>query len=210
MNERLARRQGMALNETEPGQPQHNGHQNGYRLNGHYPVLVLNQNYEPLHVSSVRRAIVLLLTGKAELLEAYEHELASAQARFPAPAVIRLIYLIRRPQPRVKLCRREVFARDHYTCQYCGTRTTDLTIDHVVPRSRGGSHTWENVVSACRACNHRKGGKSLAEARMRLLRQPFEPRPGRYYTIERALNARVHESWLKFLPELDIHHLSSR
>jgi len=200
----------MLENEAEPQQSQWRLQPNGYRPNGHYPVLVLNQNYEPLDVSTIRRAIVLLLAGKAELLETYEHELASAQARFPAPAVIRLIYLIRRPQPRVKLCRREVFARDQYTCQYCGTRTHDLTLDHVVPRSRGGAHTWENVVSACRTCNHRKGGKSLGEARMRLLRQPYEPRPGRYYSIQRALNAHVHQSWFKFLPELDLHQLSSR
>lgn len=114
--------------------------------------------------------------------------------------MIRLIYMIRRPRPRVKLCRREVFIRDNFTCQYCGTRTHDLTLDHVIPRSRGGPHTWENLVSACRVCNHRKGGKLLAEAHLRLRRQPFEPRPGRYYTIQRALNSRVNEEWLKFIP----------
>lgn len=179
-------------------------------LNSHRPVLVLNQNYEPLHVATVRRALVLWLSGKAEILETYEHEVASAQRRFPAPSVIRLLSLVKRPPVRVKLCRREVFLRDNYTCQYCGVRTHDLTIDHVVPRSRGGPHTWENVVSACRTCNHRKGGKSLAEARMQLLRQPFEPRPGRYYLVQRVLRSPVHESWLKFLPDLDVKGQRSR
>nr|WP_286207262.1 HNH endonuclease [Thermomicrobium sp. CFH 73360] len=179
-------------------------------LNGHRPVLVLNQNYEPLHVATVRRALVLWLSGKAEILETYEHEVASAQRCFPAPSVIRLLSLVKRPPVRVKLCRREVFLRDNYTCQYCGVRTHDLTIDHVVPRSRGGPHTWENVVSACRTCNHRKGGKSLAEARMQLLRQPFEPRPGRYYLVQRVLRSPVHESWLKFLPDLDVKGQRSR
>lgn len=169
-------------------------------LNGHHPVLVLNHNYEPLNVCNIRRAIVLVLTGKAEVLEAYEAAVTSARERFDAPSVIRLIYMIRRPRPRVKLCRREIFIRDQYTCQYCGTRASDLTIDHVIPRSRGGGHTWDNLVSACRNCNHRKGGKTLAEARLQLIRPPIEPRPGRYYTIQRALNSHLNEDWLRFIP----------
>lgn len=179
-------------------------------LNGHRPVLVLNQNYEPLHLASVRRAVVLWLSGKAEILETYEYFIASAQQRFPAPSVIRLYQLVKRPPLRVKLSRREVFARDNYTCQYCGVRTHDLTIDHVIPRSRGGEHSWNNVVSACRACNHRKGGKLLTEARMQLLRQPFEPRPGHHYFIQRLLRSSVQESWLKFLPNLDVKRPHSR
>ena len=114
--------------------------------------------------------------------------------------MIRLVYLIRRPRPRVKLTRREVFIRDNFTCQYCGRQGHDLTIDHIVPRSRGGSHTWENLVSACKTCNHRKGGKTLAQARMALKNEPREPRPGIYYTIERRLDSEVVEAWRKFLP----------
>lgn len=173
-------------------------------LNGHHPVLVLNFNYEPLNVCNIRRAIVLVLSGKAEILEEYNVAVTSPSRRFDAPSVIRLAYLIRRPRPRVKLCRREIFIRDEYTCQYCGSRTVDLTIDHVIPRSRGGQQTWENLVSACRTCNHRKGGKTLAEARLTLRREPFEPRPGRYYTIQRALNARVSDGWLKFVPGIEL------
>jgi 5-methylcytosine-specific restriction endonuclease McrA len=163
-------------------------------------VLVLNQNYEPLNVCNVRRALVLVIGGKAEILEASSRAIASPTASFESPSVIRLVYLIRRPRPRVKLSRREIFIRDSYTCQYCDRQMTDLTIDHVIPRSRGGQHVWDNVVSACRQCNHRKGGKSIAEARMALRKQPHEPRAGTYYTIERRLDTSLQSGWHKFLP----------
>jgi len=162
-------------------------------------VLVLNQNYEPLNVCNLRRALVMVIDGKAEVLEANSVGISSASAVYTAPSVIRLRYQIRRPRPRVKLTRREVFIRDGYTCQYCGRQSHELTIDHVVPRSRGGLHAWDNVVSACRACNHRKGGKSVAEARMLLNKLPHEPRAGLYYTIERRLDT-IQDEWQKFLP----------
>jgi 5-methylcytosine-specific restriction endonuclease McrA len=165
-------------------------------------VLVLNQNYEPLNVCNVRRALILVIGGKAEILEAKPRAMHSASSAFPAPSVIRLVYLIRRPRPRVKLTRREIFMRDNYTCQYCERQMSDLTIDHVIPRSRGGMHAWDNVVSACKACNHRKGGKSIAEARMILRKEPCEPRAGQYYTIERRLDMRMQGDWEKFLPGL--------
>lgn len=164
------------------------------------PVLVLNQNYEPLNVCTMRRAMRLVFHEKAEILEIYHAPIATRSRSFPAPSVIRLIYMIRRPRPRVKLTRREIFIRDDFTCQYCGVRAGDLTIDHIVPRSRGGQHTWENLVSACRSCNHRKGGKTLQESRMRLKTDPLEPRAGIYYTIQRRLNSTVYENWRKFIP----------
>lgn len=163
-------------------------------------VLVLNQNYEPLNVCNLRRAILLVFDGKAEVLEANGKVIKSATRAFPAPSVIRMVYLIHCPRPRVKLTRREVFIRDAYTCQYCGKQSHDLTIDHVVPRSRGGAHSWENLVSACKPCNHRKGGKLLTETRMTLRREPHEPRAGRYYTIERRIEGAVTNEWAKFLP----------
>src|SRR4030042_6104274 len=107
------------------------------------PVLVLNQNYEPLNVCNVRRAVVLLDRGKAEVLENGRGVIHSASSTLPLPSVIRLVYLIRRPRPQLKLTRREVFTRDKYTCQYCGKQTRELTLDHVIPRHRGGKHTWE-------------------------------------------------------------------
>ncbi len=163
-------------------------------------VLVLNQNYEPLNICNVKRALVMVLAGKAEILEQNGLVLHTIDRNFRAPSVIRLSALIKRPRPQVKLTRREVFIRDGYTCQYCGLQTRDLTIDHIVPKSRKGAHTWENLVSACKVCNHRKGGKTLQEARMRLLREPFVPRAGAYYTIERKLGQTVQEEWQKFLP----------
>lgn len=167
------------------------------------PVLVLNQNYEPINVCTLRRAIVLVIRDKAEMIEVYPVPLYATSIFYEAPSVIRLYQLVRRPRPRVKLTRREVFVRDRYTCQYCGTSHGDLTLDHVIPRSRGGPHTWENLVTACRTCNHRKGGKSVKEARMTLLQAPYEPRAGAYYSIERRLQSTTLDTWLKFLPGLD-------
>ena len=181
------------LAQTEPSQRSHT----------HSPVLVLNQNYEPINVCTLRRALVLVFCDKAEIIEAYGSPVYSQCFAYEAPSVIRLFQLIRRPRPRVKLTRREVFVRDRYTCQYCGTSNGDLTLDHVVPRSKGGAHTWENLVTACRHCNHRKGGKTVQEARMKLMVAPHEPRAGVYYSIERRLQAAAIETWIKFLPGLE-------
>lgn len=161
-------------------------------------VLVLNQNYEPLNVCNARRAFVLVDRGKAEVLEHNHGVLRTATRTYRLPSVIRLIYLIKRPRPQMRLTRREVFQRDNYTCQYCGRRSKDLTLDHVIPRHRGGAHTWENLVSACKACNHRKAGRTPEEARMTLLRQPFQPRATSYNIFYQYL---VHQdSWRKFIP----------
>jgi 5-methylcytosine-specific restriction endonuclease McrA len=162
-------------------------------------VLVLNQNYEPLNVCNTRRALVLLDGGKAEVLEHAFGEIRTPSRAIPRPSVIRLVYMIKRPRPRVRLTRREVFMRDQYTCQYCGLKTRDLTLDHVIPRHRGGAHTWENLVSACRTCNHRKGGKVLEECRMPLRRAPFEPKANSYYLFAQYLDAQ--RDWQKFIPE---------
>jgi 5-methylcytosine-specific restriction endonuclease McrA len=167
-------------------------------------VLVLNQNYEPLNVCNPKRALVLIIGGKAEVLEEASRHVQTTRASFPLPSVIRLRHLVRKPRPVVKLTRREVFLRDGYICQYCGVQTRDMTIDHVVPKSRGGVHTWENLVSACRRCNHDKGGKTLAEARMVLLRPPVQPRAGRYYSIQRRLQQAPRLDWGKFLPGLEV------
>ncbi len=161
-------------------------------------VLVLNQNYEPLNVCNLRRALVLLSRGKAEIIEQGPGVLRSPSQVFPRPSVIRLVNLIKRPRPRARLCRKEIFRRDNYTCQYCGARAKDLTLDHVVPRHKGGRHTWENLVTACRACNHRKGGKTLEEARMTLLRPPFQPYVSPYYALYPYLQS--HREWQKFVP----------
>ncbi len=164
------------------------------------PVLVLNQNYEPLNICNVRRALTLLFNGKAEVLELNHQIIHSATTDWHAPSVIRLAAMIRRPTPRAKLSRREIFIRDDYTCQYCGLRTRDLTLDHVIPKSKGGAHTWENLVSACRSCNHRKGGKSVAEASMHLAHEPRAPRTNVYYMVYRYLRTSPNADWEKFVP----------
>lgn len=162
-------------------------------------VLVLNQNYEPLNICNTRRALVLLDGGKAEVLEHGNGGIRTPSRLYPRPSVIRLIYLVKRPRPKVKLSRREIFHRDQYTCQYCGTKGKELTIDHVMPRHRGGRHTWENLVSACKSCNHRKGGKTLEESKMRLLRAPYEPKANNYYILYQHIQNSGR--WSKFVPE---------
>jgi 5-methylcytosine-specific restriction endonuclease McrA len=161
-------------------------------------VLVLNQNYEPLNVCNVRRAFVLLDLGKAEMLEEGDGQLHTATFAFPWPSVIRLVYMIRRPRPQMRLTRREVFQRDHFTCMYCGEQGRELTLDHVIPRFQGGRHTWENLVSACKRCNHRKAGRTPQEARMRLLQEPFHPHASAYYIFHQYL--RNEHGWRKFIP----------
>ncbi len=162
-------------------------------------VLVLNQNYEPLNVCNVPRAFRLVFGFKAEVVE-YDHQtFHTPRAAYRAPSVIRLQHQVRRPRPRVKLGRREVLARDHHTCQYCGRQGTDLTLDHVIPRHRGGTHTWENLATACRICNHRKGGRTLEEARFRLLRVPFEPRSDLYSIFTPFLADVRNEPWRDYL-----------
>jgi len=163
------------------------------------PVLLLNANYEPLNVCDVRRAFRLVYREKAEVIEYNHHEIHSPTMVFRAPSVIRLQYLVKRPRPKVKLARREIFQRDGHTCQYCGKQTHDLTLDHVTPRHRGGLHVWENLVAACRSCNHRKGGKTLVEAHMSLTRQPFEPRSDVYSLFTPYLSDPNNEPWRTYL-----------
>jgi 5-methylcytosine-specific restriction endonuclease McrA len=141
-------------------------------------VLVLNATYEPLSVISVQRAIVLLLKEKAELIEATEQRLHAAYTDVPVPLVIRLVYYVRIPRPvHLAPTRRSIMLRDNYTCQYCGSvpGKGHLTLDHIIPRSRGGDTSWDNVVAACRPCNVRKGNRTPDEAHMALERRPGRP-----------------------------------
>jgi len=164
------------------------------------PVLVLNQSYEPLNVCRVRRAVVLIQHGKAEMLENGAGFIHAASQDFPLPSVIRLAYLIKRPRPQRKLTRMEIFHRDHYTCQYCGKQTSQLTLDHVIPRYRNGEHIWENVVSACISCNRRKAGKTPEEAGMKLARKPAPPRGDAYFYIPHRYRQNQSQ-WQKYLPQ---------
>jgi 5-methylcytosine-specific restriction endonuclease McrA len=139
--------------------------------------LVLNATYEPLCVVSSRRALVLILDDKAEIIHATGFEFRSARASFPEPSVVRLGQFVKVPrQTRVAITRRSVFARDGHRCQYCGAAAEN--IDHVVPRSRGGTHSWDNVVAACKRCNAAKEDRLLEESGFVLPRPPRAPRSG--------------------------------
>jgi 5-methylcytosine-specific restriction endonuclease McrA len=165
------------------------------------PVLVLNQTYEPLNICRVRRAVVLIYENKAEMLENGSGFIHSVNYEFPVPSVIRLSAMIKRPHRAVrKMTRLEIFKRDQYTCQYCGKVTRNLTLDHVIPRYRGGQHTWENVVSACVPCNRRKAGRTPKEAGMKLIRQPSQPRVTSLFYIP-AHYPYVRSEWQKYLPQ---------
>jgi 5-methylcytosine-specific restriction endonuclease McrA len=153
--------------------------------------LVLNATYEPLAIVSGRRAVVLVLDGKADALDGTGRELHAATLTIEIPSVVRLRYHVRVPYQRdVALSRRGVFARDGHACQYCGARAE--TLDHVVPRSRGGSHTWDNVVAACRPCNVSKADRLLDEVRMALRRHPAPPRRLSWVLVAVG---RVPEAW---------------
>jgi 5-methylcytosine-specific restriction endonuclease McrA len=161
-------------------------------------VLVLNASYEPLQIISTRRAVVLLLQQKAELVEAAQQCLRSLTRSFIVPLVIRLTRYIRIPRRlRLPCSRRGVIARDRDVCQYCGTQPgrSHLTVDHVLPRSRGGATSWENVVTACRDCNHRKGGRTPEQANMALLTTPRQPQ---YVAFALLGELERHDVWRKY------------
>lgn len=138
-------------------------------------VLILNQNYEPLSICNVKRAITLIFLGKAQMVEKNSGVIHSVSLELPLPSVIRLFRYVRVPQKRILLNRKNLLIRDDYTCQYCGKRTQPLTIDHVIPRHYGGKDTWENLVVACQACNHRKANRTPEQAGMQLIRPPKKP-----------------------------------
>jgi 5-methylcytosine-specific restriction endonuclease McrA len=163
----------------------------------HVPVLVLNANFEPINICNTRRAIGLMLTGKASLVLNGRGVVHTVSQSIPRPSIIRLEKMIRRPRPRVKLTKREVLRRDEYTCQYCGTHTVHLTIDHVIPRRLGGQHEWSNLVAACPTCNHRKGGRTVEQAQMHLLHLPGEPPTSARYIFSRHLGQ--NNEWVPFI-----------
>jgi 5-methylcytosine-specific restriction endonuclease McrA len=162
-------------------------------------VLVLNATYEPLNIVSVQRAILLLLKEKAQVVEAAQAKLRAERYSINLPLVIRLVAFV--PVPRhlpLPLTRRTVIARDLYTCQYCGAQPSkhELTMDHVIPRSRGGTTTWDNVAAACAACNHRKGDRTPDEAKMNLLTKPARPR---FVALVLMGEGHGHAAWQKYL-----------
>lgn len=160
-------------------------------------VLVLNANYEPVNIIGVRRAVTLILSERALLVANGRGYIHSVTMAYPLPSVIRLSRMIRRPRLTIRLTRREVFRRDDYICQYCGKHCSDPTVDHVIPRYRGGRYEWRNVVTACAACNHRKGGRTVEEAGMTLLHSPKEPPASAAYVFGRHMVD--NQEWEPFL-----------
>ena len=163
-------------------------------------VLVLNASYEPINVCTVRRAAVLVLKAKAEVLEHGSGELRSERFSLERPAVIRLVTYVRIPRDahRRRITRKAVLARDSWTCQYCGSRKPGLTVDHVVPRSRGGKSVWENIVASCASCNRRKGNRLPREVEMHPRTRPTAPGPTVFIRIASPTIPIV---WRQYLPQ---------
>ena len=164
------------------------------------PVLVLNATYEPINVTAVRRAMVLLLKGVAQAEEMHSSEVHSATHSHKVPSVIRLLAYRHIPQQSRALSRKNILLRDRNTCQFCGSvfPSSELTLDHVLPRSRGGRSTWENLVACCYRCNNEKGDRTPEEAGLKLARRP---RPFTLHTSRQLMRLIGHrdERWRKYL-----------
>ncbi len=161
-------------------------------------VLVLNATYEPINVCTVRRAAILMLKQKAEMIDRSSGELRSEHRILPRPVVIRLrVYAnVPRDSSKRKITRRAVFARDGWACQYCGKRSA-LTVDHVIPRSKGGSSSWENIVASCAPCNRRKADRLPAQVNMHPRRPPRIPGPHVFIAVAAQ---RIPAAWQQWLP----------
>ncbi len=164
------------------------------------PVLVLNATFEPINVTAVRRAMVLLLKGVAQAEELNHAEVHSVTKTLKVPSVIRLLAYRHIPQQTRALSRKNILLRDHNTCQFCGNvfPASELTLDHVIPRSRGGRSSWENLVACCYQCNNRKGDRTPEEAGLELTRRP---RPFTLHTSRQLMRLIGHkdEKWRKYL-----------
>ncbi len=162
----------------------------------HSHVLVLNQNYEPMTITNAKKAIILIYLGKAELIEKNDGYIRSIRTSYPLPSIVRLTRYINVPRKRIILSRKNLIKRDNHQCQYCGVRSGPVTIDHVIPKVRGGEDTWENLVCACVKCNNKKGNRTPEEAGMRLTRRPQRPN---YLFFIRYYIGRIDNRWKPYL-----------
>jgi 5-methylcytosine-specific restriction endonuclease McrA len=164
------------------------------------PVLVLNASYEPINICAARRALVLVLKGVASAEEETTHAIHSTRRNVRLPSVIRLLEYRRIPHQTRALSRKNILMRDRYTCQYCHKilPSGELTLDHVIPRSRAGESAWENLVACCHHCNNRKGNRTPEEAGMKLARAP---RPFSLHTSRHLMRllGKSDEQWRKYL-----------
>lgn len=159
-------------------------------------VLVLNQSYEPLMVINAKRAIVLIIKEKVKMLEKYGENIRSVQNSFDLPSVIRLNFYVHLKYKDIVLNRRNILKRDDYRCQYCAKQATPLTIDHIVPKNKGGKDSWENLVAACSKCNTRKGDTLLKHMDMRLLKKPRKP--SKLFQLQTYVNKKQ-DNWKQYL-----------
>ena len=161
------------------------------------PVLVLNGNFAPINVCDTRRAMGLILIGKANLVLDGRGIVRTISRTYPKPSIIRLQQIISRPRPTVKLNKHELFRRDQYRCQYCGKKAAKLTVDHVRPQHLGGASTWTNLVTACAVCNHKKGGLTLKQSGLQLLRPPKKPPGSAAYLYRKYINQ--YQEWEPYI-----------
>ncbi|MCO5250112.1 MAG: HNH endonuclease [Candidatus Kapabacteria bacterium] len=158
---------------------------------------MLNQSYEPITVCSAKKAFLLIYLLKAELVEVRTNKsIRTINRAFPYPSVIKLVSYIKMPYKRIDLSRKNILKRDNHRCQYCGKKTLDITIDHIIPKSRGGMDTWDNLVAACVRCNNRKGNRTPDEAGMKLLSKPRRPN---HIMFLKQYIGRTEDSWRPFL-----------
>jgi len=159
--------------------------------------LVLNQSYEPLSICNLRKAIVLIYLGKAEsVINDDRKKLHSVDSTYPWPSIIRISKFIKVPYKKVVLTRKNILRRDGYKCAYCGRSDLPLTVDHVIPKARGGDETWENLITACTVCNNKKGDRTPEEARMKLFYKPFKPS---HIMFIKNVVGRLDERWKPYL-----------
>ncbi len=158
---------------------------------------MLNHDYEPLSICNVKKAIILLYLGKAELIAACDGKIIrSVSTTMPYPSIVRLSIFVRVPYKKIILSRKNVLRRDGYQCQYCGKTETNLTVDHVIPKAKGGAESWDNLVAACVHCNNKKGDRTPHDAHMKLLRKPIRPN---HVMFIRHFVGIVDENWKPYL-----------
>ena len=158
--------------------------------------MVLNQNYEPITICNARRAIILTYLGKAEVISSVNNKVIRTVYRtFEYPSIVRLIIFVRVPFKKIILSRKNIIRRDNHRCQFCGA-SSNLTIDHIIPKSRGGEDTWENLTTACIKCNNKKGDRILEEAKMVLYNNPKKPS---HITFIKNFAGKVDEDWKPYL-----------
>ncbi len=159
--------------------------------------MVLNQSYEPLTICTLKKAVLLIYLGKAEIVHKDEKKsIRTVKMNFPWPSVIRISKFIKVPYKKVILTRKNILRRDNYKCAYCGRSDLMLTVDHIIPKARGGSDSWENLITACTKCNNIKGDRTPEEANLKLLTRPYKPS---HVIFIKNIVSKIDEKWKPYL-----------